>query len=785
MKYRFTFLYLFISVACFAQSLSVTISGRVVDARSREPLSFSSIAQTANGAGTFTDDDGRFSLSVDFADRNSPVSLRIYHLGYQDTLLQLGYEAARQPLMIALSGGLLLPQVDVVASSQFYGYSGTVLTPDIRKLKAMPVILGETDLLKSLLLLPGISTGLEGTANIQIRGGNPSQTHLLLDGNVLYNANHLGGFLSSVDPYGVKGITVYKGGVPARLGGRLSGVLDVSLRAGRKDLHAQELFLGTGTLRLGMEGPLGKKGGSYLVSGRYGYPNLVNKLLQGSDYERRVRGNHSSINIYDGLLKLNWDRDKSNTSFHLFSSGDDGFFQNESGFSFFSDDYTWATRALGAKHSIYLKPGLTWVSQLNISRYEHRFDAFQIINRQTIPVRSVNTQQRAVINDAALRSYLSYTISQRWEGTAGLEVNQRRLNTRIDNTDKEGDEESRREITEISQGNEWVAYAELRFSSRNKKLKIDGGLRAIQFANQRSASYLEPRIKGSYALQPRLFLNMGYDVHTQFVHQLSTDLATLPTDIWVVADSLLRPSRSQQFFIGLGGRLDRPQLTWSVEVFTKRMDQLLTLIDGSGAIFTVNDNWREQLAYEGQGDARGFELYLEKEGKRFNAWLAYTLSYSNRQFEVLNNGAVFPFTFDRRHDFSLAARYQLSEKWFASGTFAFQTGQAITLPVGFAPGFQLYDGVNNGRLSNYHRMDIAFGKKWTSKKRANRSNELSFSVYNLYNRANPVGIFIEPGSSTFTIDPNTGQAIADQGLKLVQTAVFPLVPSVSYRVNIN
>jgi outer membrane receptor protein involved in Fe transport len=165
------------------------------------------------------------------------------------------------------------------------GNSGSIVSPSVPRLKNLPALAGETDILKSLTLLPGISTGLEGTANLQIRGGNPSQTHILLDGVTLYNSNHLGGFLSSIDPYGVKNLTVYKGGIPARYGGRLSGVLDIDLREGRKDKHTEEFFIGTATLRAGREGPLGKRG-SYVASGRYSYPTLILNALGIGNYKK-------------------------------------------------------------------------------------------------------------------------------------------------------------------------------------------------------------------------------------------------------------------------------------------------------------------------------------------------------------------------------------------------------------------------------------------------------------------------------------------------------------------
>lgn len=763
-----------------AQPASVLVAGRVYDATSREPIAYAGVQ--AGDRFTYTDERGRFELYVAPPADGARLPLSITYLGYADTTLIITPRPGTGELRIPLRANAVLPTVEVKAPRSLYGYGSSILTPEISKLAAAPVLAGETDLLKSLVLLPGISTGLEGTASLQLRGGNPSQTHTLLDGNVLYNASHLGGFLSGVDPYGVKGITVYKGGVPARFGGRLSGVVDIQLRDGRRDRHDREFFLGTATARAGFEGPLGENG-SYLVSGRFGYPTLLNNLLRVGQYERQVRGSHTTLNIHDGLAKATWYGERSRLSLHAFFSGDDGLFQSEFGFSLFAEDYHWSTVALGASHEYRLGDAWRWTNRVNLSRYRYRFDYFEENNRQTEVSETQNTIQDAALRDLNLRSALQWRPGNALSFETGVEAIRHRFSTEVEARYRNGATESQLRRAEAAGAWQAAAYAQARYTAGEAdRLTVDAGLRGVSFSGLAEAPlYWEPRARLSYRLLRGVYFNAGYDRHTQFVHQLTTELTLLPSDIWVLSDDNgLGASRSRQFSAGFGGRLDRARINWSVEAYRKSMDGLLTLRNRSNDLLAVSEDWRERIALDGEGRVAGLEFYLEREGERLSGWLAYTLSRSERRFPIINQGDWYPFTFDRTHDISLTGQYRWNDTWTLGATFVYQTGNAITLPVAATARYFIFEGVNNARTPAYHRLDLSLTKNWAGRKNPHRLHALVFSVYNAYNRANPVTFRVEP-SNEVSIDPDTGQEVVGP-YKVIQSALFPFLPAVSYRL---
>ena len=772
---------LVLSCSClFGQN---TLGLLIQETSSLEPVVYASVVlndQTIE----YTDARGRVSLVIpDTLSDDAELRISVSHIAYRDTSFTvLVSEQMGRLINVNLVADATLPTIDVRARTIQNGYSTSQLTPSIEKLRKAPALLGETDYLKALTLLPGISTGLEGTANIQIRGGNPSQTHLILDGITLYNVGHLGGFLSSLDPFSVKGITVYKGGVPSRFGGRLSGVLDVELLRGRRDSSRSEISIGTATVRYGIQGPLGGDG-SIVASGRFSYPSALVNLSQASSFERNEQGDKTNVAIGDAVVKGFWDFGNQDLSALVYLSGDDGIVQSSSDGGqriTLTDDYNWGTSALALTYRRYFSYATTLKLNSTFSNYNYGYTFTRSSGESNDRQREI-TEQDSGIRDITWSADLKHRLSNQFFLTAGVQAIRHRFVTSIDLTRENVlttlVEEQRTLI-------EAATYVGGELEAFNGRLTLRGGARISGSNSTGSILRPEPRVSASLRVLPNVYFNAGYDRQTQYLHQLTTDLALLPNAIWIPADEQFTRSSSDQIYSGFAGRLEKLGVDWSLEVFHKELSDLVTLKNRSLDIFAIPERWRESIAGGGNGRVQGLEVFLNKTSGKFDFWVAYTLSNSSRRYAEINDGEWFPYTFDRTHDASITCNLALSNGWSLSSALLAQTGQAVTLPVAATSNFFVYEGVNNARVPAYHRLDLVLRKTYRGRKNPARLNTLTFSLYNAYNRANPIDFRLVPNTFPgFTTDPDTGQPVLLNANVVEQFALFPIVPGVAYSVS--
>lgn len=764
--------------SCSAQSKAV--SGLVLDGLTSEPVVYAGVGLAGTTKGVFTDEEGYFYLELTATEFSSKdeLTLRVQHLSYPDTLLKYKFsELESEPLRIILVSDLLLPTVDVRASARRNGLSGSVVTPDVEALKRVPALLGETDVLKALTLLPGISTGLEGTANLQIRGGNPSQTNVLIDGVSLYNTGHFGGFLSSIDPYGVKAITVYKGGIPARFGGRLSGVLDIDIRDGRKKDQRSEISVGTATLRAGTEGHIGEKG-KYLATGRFSYPSLIVNAFRIGNFKKGEKGNKTVASMYDTMLKTTWDLNKGKLNTLLFVSGDYGTLQNQSGFTLFVDEYNWRTTVAASTYERLLSPDLNWKSSVSASSYRYGYSSSTKEGTQTDMPVTDKLEQQSKLSDLNLATELKWYLSSRLSTAGGITVTNHHFRNTASESQNGDDLEAI--LDDEDSGLEYAAFGQLDYLSLNSRLKIMTGLRVSGLKGAGKAFNLEPRASVSLGLTEWFFLNAGFDQNTQFVHQLTTSNSILPSDVWILANDQFVPSRASQVYAGFALGTNDGNLTFSTEVFTKKMQRLITLRDRSRDLFSIPTGWRETISPNGEGEVQGLESYLKYTGRRLSGWVAYTYSSSNRRYGEINEGKWFPYTYDRTHDGSITLQYKMNKGWTIGSTFIYQTGHAVTFPVAAGADYFIFKDVNNARIPDYHRLDFNASRTFPGRKNPNTLHTIVLGVYNFYNRANPIDFRLQP-TSRRGIEPVTGQTVLVDGFQLRQRSLFPIVPSISYK----
>ncbi len=766
-------------IVCFLFTVSInaqTYRARVVASGSGEGLSFA-VVTVGEQSPFYADTDGYFNVENS---GSGDELLTVSYVGYKPFTRNVDELEPDKLNRLILELSADLPTVTVSTPSSVFNRSLSIVSPSIEELERVPLLAGESDILKALQLLPGISGTTEGTAGLSIRGGNTSQTHLIVDGNAVYNANHIGGFISSLPSFGVKKIDVYKGGMPARYGGRLSGVVDVQLRDGRQDHAANELAIGTGLLRAGMEGPLGKRW-TYLATGRVAYPTLVSQLASAGSYKRGESGSFEIFNLRDAVAKLSYRNDRLVMRTSVFASGDSGFSQNEFRVNRFAfDEFSWSNLSLSQQFSYELGTGLIAKGALLYNRYGYDYG-----NRLS---RTVDEEERVSINrikaaleDPGARLSLNYQPSHNLLISIGGNATRHGFSHRQSGTNDEGIEIP--DTLNLSQNStELNAYAQIRAELLKKRLQVEAGLRNSNLVEPRF-SYLEPRLRVGYNFGDLLSLNVGLDYNTQFLHQISADETVFPNELWLIASNRYRPARAKQYFVGAATLLKRWEVEISVEAFSKTMTGLSEANPFRANGATSAADFLSTVISNGEGRVKGLEFFLKKETNRLTGSLAYTLSFSERRYPELNEGDWFPFTYDKKHDLALSIGYELSKNWYFTGTFVFQTGRAVSIPILTSPLFDIFGRVNNGRFPPYHRLNLGFEKKWTGKKRANHHHTLSFSLYNAYNRQNPYAISLVP-VSTRVINPDTGMEERINSVEINTRSLLPIVPGIAYKRSI-
>jgi hypothetical protein len=755
MIHKFTVLFfLFLSMNVFAQK-RFNINGHIRDASTGEDLIGATIAVVQLGRGTITNEYGFYSFTL-------PVGLytfRVSFLGYetQDFTIPIDKDVRKDIKLKPKSEELN----EVTVSTQALNYNivsseiGTVKlkTQDI---KAIPVIFGEQDVLKTIQLLPGVSSAGEGSSGFFVRGGQADQNLVLLDDAPVFNPSHLLGFFSVFNSDAINDVKLYKGGVPARYGGRASSVLDIRLREGNSERYSASGGLGLISSRLTLEGPLDKKGSSFLVAGRRTYADLFLLFSKEEDlrkaklyfYDLNFKA-HKEIGEKDriyfsaylgrDILKtndfgFNWGNKTGTLRWaHVFNSK---LFSNT---SFILNDYNYTTGA-AFDFSFDLSAGIsgqtfkqnfTWYGNenntINFGAEANRF-TFKPGSLKTVSLKQ-EEQTFDVPEKNGLESAIYFSndqkIGNRWALAYGF---------RISN------------FYRIGPSNEFV-YDEYGETSDTTKYSN----------NQWFSPYwnVEPRINATHIINDATSIKLGYNRLSQYIHLLQNSTAGTPVDFWIPTSKNVKPQIADQLSIGYFQNFMGYRYQASVETYYKYMQNQIDY--KTGASLVLNENVESELLY-GKGQAYGAEFFLEKKEGKLTGWIAYTLSRSLRQIEGINRSEWYPSRQDRLHDISVVGIYKFNPRWILSGSWVYNTGTAVTFPAGryTVEGniVSLFTDRNSYRMPDYHRLDV--GITWLIRQAENRRSELNFSVYNTYARKNPYAyLFSEdpekPGATQSTM----------------------------------
>jgi CarboxypepD_reg-like domain/TonB-dependent Receptor Plug Domain len=742
-----------------AKAQKITISGYIKDQATKEVLIGASVVNANTKTGTATNQYGFFSLTIPPSDT---LELIISFQGYKIQAKKIiAKENLRLNILLESSTGIL-GEVVVTAGKNNRNVEkpqmGVIDVP-LKAIRNLPVLVGERDLMKIIQLLPGVQGGQEGTTGFYVRGGNLDQNLVQLDEATVYNPNHLFGLFSTFNINAINNVKLIKGGFPAEFGGRLSSILDITMKEGNKTTYQVEGGLGLLSSNLTIQGPIQKSKSSFIVSARSSHINAALKAFSAA--------NGTTYKFYDINVKMNFELgNKDHLFLSYFKGNDNAAYTNVGGLNYTTDfgnstgtlrwNHLFGAKTFSNTSVIYNDYNLALSTSQN-NYYSLLYTGVKDITAKTDFTITANSKHKIKTGFTFTRHRLSpASFSSRIPRRGNqITINKDSINKRYSNE------------MAFYVADEWDA---------SEKFSVNYGIRVPVFsASGKTYSFIEPRITTKLSIGPNASIKASYTKMNQFLHLIPNATAGLPTDIWVPSGNKTKPQSSTQYALGYFQNFKDNAIETSVEAYYKKMNN--QVLFGEGKQLKINVNLDSLMVY-GKGESYGVEFFFKKNTGKLTGRVSYTISKTDQQFTDLNFGKAFPFKYDRRHSLSVTASYPLTKTWTISGVFVYSSGVAFTIPTGristlnsgsiFEGNYYVYEGRNNYRLAAYHRLDLSVSNKKTVKLfRKPYEREWSFGVYNAYSRQNPYFIYFE-------IDPLTSKPTAKQ------VSLLPIVPGISF-----
>ena len=762
--------------AIYAQN--ITVSGYITD-ENGETLIGSTVYHSKSGRGIQANTYGFYSITL-------PKDLTIL------TYSMVGFEAQTIELTLFQDTSLniqlkpiIFQAVEIRANRRPSEQNISTVSLPIEQIKNIPAIGGEVDIIKALGMTPGVSNGTEGSAGLYVRGGTPDQNLILLDEAVVYNPNHLFGFVSVFNPDAVKNVDLIKGGFPARYGGRLSSVLDITMREGNFKKKKTDIGIGLLASRITLERPLIPNRLSIIFSARSSYlgvillPFWLNYKLSSKDAK------YMNYFMYDANCKLNYKIDSKSQVFLSIYHGKD-FLNSFDRLKDFSEDkikLNWGNTTATLRYNKEVTQKFFWKNMLLFTRFHYNTNIFNnLISIQ----KKYEINSFSGLNDYTLRSAFDYIPNTHHYIRGGIEITSHQFTPQYNYNLSNDTSIQNRSNRDEFQAFESALYGEDEWQITNK-LKAHVGLRFNQYRLVGKKYYsVEPRATLLFSIGAALTLKAAYSRMRQNVHLLTNNGIGFQNDIWVPSTDKISPQQSEQYAVGISKYISEQDIEISAEVYTKSMKNLIDYKEGANIIVNL-ENWQAAVEQNGVGWSRGLEVFLHKKSGRMNGFVSYTLAKTERQFENINFGEKYAFRYDSRHNFAATANYQVNKKWNISGSWVFKSGEPITLPTSVidaatlgrdifsAPELPIYFRRNSYRLPAYHRADIGFNKKTLTKKGFVKT--WNFGIYNLYNRRNILYVEIVTQRDSTGLNTFTYKQV------LRAKSLFPIIPSVSYSLS--
>ncbi len=783
MPFRIKILLLLLLIPALSYSQLHTISGYVKEESTGESLLGATIYIKETLKGTTTNQYGFYSLTVP----DTAVTLVISYLGFKTQEYKFILDKDIRQNINLISNAIETKEVTITAEKEDRNVQSTEMgrqTLDIDKIKTLPAFMGEIDILKSIQLLPGVSSAGEGNSGYYVRGGGPDQNLILLDEANVYNASHLFGFFSVFNADAVQNVTLTKGNMPANYGGRLASVLDIQMREGNNKEYAFQGGLGFVSSRFTVEGPIKKDTSSFILSARRTFIDLFfgkpfvseNSDISGnkyyfydlnakvnyrlSDKDRVFISGYFGRDVFkfkspdsDFFVEIPW----GNATFtarwnHLFTNR---LFMNTSliytnyKFSFEGGQNDFSFKLFSGITDYNLKTDFTWLPN---TQHTVKFGG-QYIFHEFVPsnasakagevVFDVGKILKQYAHDAAVYINDEYEINDKWLINAGLR------------------------LTLFQQIGPFDRYVLDPISG----LTVDT-IKYGRGENVKTYTHAEPRFAIRYAVNHLSSIKASVSQNYQYIHLASLSGISLPTDTWIPSSDQVKPQSGTQYALGYFRNFKLNTYETSVEVYYKTMQNQIEYEEGFLPENTVNSNL-DNYFVAGKGWSYGAEFFLKKSKGKFSGWIGYTLAWTKRKFPDLNNGNVFFPKYDRRHDVSIVLSYEINKRWTIGTTWVYATGNLNTFPerlyvLSNGDIIEDYGGQrNNYRMAPYHRLD--FSATLQGKPHKNWQGSWNFSIFNVYNRYNPYIIYF---NTSYTAEKITVEA--------KQISLFPMLPSVTY-----
>jgi len=768
----------------FGQS-KVTLSGYVKDKSNGEALIGATVYVKEISAGASTNVYGFYSLTV----MPGNYTVDISYVGYKSSRQQLALTKNLQLDIDLDNEAAELQEVVVVADEEeqnkVQSTEMSTVKLDIKTITKMPAFLGEADIIKSLQMTPGVSTVGEGASGFNVRGGSVGQNLLLLDEAPVFNSSHMLGFFSAFNPDAVKDVKLYKGGIPARYGGRLSSLLDIRMKEGNNREAAVQGGIGTVFSRLAVEAPIVKDKGSFIVAGRRSYIDVLAAPLLDD----------MSLNFYDLTAKANY---KINDNNRVYLSG----YFGRDNFGFAKDQ------------------GLGWGSQTGTFRWNHLFNPKLFSNLSVIYSRydyelkfgdddDDRLHWNSEITNYIIKPEFSYFLNSNNELNFGGERIHYTFSP-ANTSGKSGGQDFNNTIDK-KYADETAAFLS-NTTHIGKSISAEYGIRLSNFGytgpgpaytyndtipgkrravisqkdyarGETIATYTnwEPRVSVNFKIDDDNALKASYNRTAQYVHLISNTISSNPLDIWAPSSNNIKPQTGDQFAVGYFRNFSQRAWEVSVEAYYRALNNQVDYINGAELL---QNKYLEGDLLSGKGRAYGLEFYLQRKTGKLNGWASYTLSRTELKIDGINRDNWYPAAYDQTHNFKLAGFYEINKRWSVSSNFVFTTGTPTTTPTskyyvqGIAVPHNANDSRNNYRLTNYHRLDVAFRLEGKTVKRNGKPKKKQdywvFSIYNVYARRNAFVIDFKQVDRRFS----TGQVIETETLRT--SILGTMAPSVSY-----
>jgi hypothetical protein len=771
-------LFFCLSTSAFSQKKH-TISGYVQDANTGEYLIGASVYLKENLKGVSTNQYGFYSLTIQ--EGNYTLNISFLGLQSQDKKINLNQDIRINASLksASVTTGEVLVEADRADKNVEDSNMGQVKI-GLKAIKQLPAFMGEVDVLKTIQLLPGVQSSGEGNSGFYVRGGGPDQNLILLDEATVYNASHLFGFFSVFSADAIKDINLIKAGMPAQYGGRVSSVLDISMKEGNSKEFEVDGGIGLISSKLTIQGPIKKDTSSFIISGRRTYIDVIAEPLIPDSSSFKGTGYY----FYDLTSKINYrisDKDRIFLSGYF---GRDVFtFRNEDrGFKF---DIPWGNATGSFRWNHLFNDKLFVNTSVIFSDYQFSFGAEQ---------NDFEFKLSSSIRDWNTKVDFSYLPNYKHTFKFGTQFTN---HTFVPGSvsGRSGDVVFEPENIFKQYSNEGSLYLsdDIEFTD---EIKVHAGLRYTSFQHSGSITFmdylknefsgdqdkhhrhLEPRLSMRYKINKSTSAKGSYTHNYQYIHLASLSSVSLPTDLWVPSTDIVEPQFGRQLSVGIFKNLNDNKWETSIEAYHKNMDNLIEYKEGALPEDNSNTSSDDSFTF-GSGTSYGLEFFVKKRIGKTTGWVGYTISKTTREFENLNDGNPFPAKYDRTHDLSVTATHELNDKWVLSAVFVYATGNTLTPSVDR----YLVDGEiaieygdrNSYRMPAYHRFDVS--ATYTRNKPNKKFNSSwNFSIYNVYNRANPYFIYFDViGEGNLTTGNLSPTAL--------QISLFPIIPSVTWSFN--